>query len=134
MCGDSTSTDNNDSRHCSTAHHPRSTKDGFEIVSDGDGAGHQHRAGTDIFTDAAIQELYSVELWKPLGRGFGEGDGDVGADRAVVELLASKRLPEQFKHWPIEAVAGHSYLKQPQSSLWYPHYGERTGFLESCLH
>ena len=35
--------------------------DGFvEVVSGGAGARHQHRAGADFFTGAAVQELYSV--------------------------------------------------------------------------
>lgn len=42
--------------------------DGFaEIVPDGLGARHQHRAGAYLFAGATVQELYSAELWQPLG-------------------------------------------------------------------
>ena len=42
--------------------------DGFvEAVSDGAGAGDQHCTGADFFADAEVQELYSVELWEPVG-------------------------------------------------------------------
>ena len=42
--------------------------DGFvEVVSDGAGAGDQHCAGADFLADAKVQELYSVELWEPVG-------------------------------------------------------------------
>ncbi len=49
-----------------------------EVVPDGAGPRHQHRAGADILADPALQELHSLELRQPVDRGLGEGDGDVG--------------------------------------------------------